>query len=128
MQMKDTRLCNAAAMSASNDPALAGIGFDPLSIIISLLLPFVQNLFNNCFVTPPTPATTKRELQAAYDDGNGEYDRSVGAPVARHAKRIAHQQHHNIDNEQARAIAVHMLDNVRTADDEVVGEAMAAAA
>jgi hypothetical protein len=134
--MKSTRLCTAAATAASEDPALAGIGFDPISVIISLLLPVIQNLFKGCFPADnhPTPATTKEELAQSYHGesspgaNDGEYDRSVAAPVARHAKHIAHSKHQNITKDQARAIAIHTLDNVRLGGDDVVQEAMSASA
>lgn len=139
MNMKSTRLCRASAEDASNDPVLSGIGFDPISLIISLLLPIIQQLFTNCFPGPdPTPASTKEHLVASYSGesspgaNDGQYDHGTLAPATRHAMHIAkqhgHTHHNKLTQEQAQAIAIHTLDNIRNSDDDIVQEAMSASA
>ncbi len=128
MDMKSTRLCQSASSESANDPALSGLGFDWISLITSLLLPILQNLFQGCFppADPPSPAATKEHLQEAYNDG--EYDHSTLAPAVRHAMRVAkqHGHHHHLTKDQAKALAIHTLDAIRTSDDDVVQEAMSA--
>lgn len=135
MDLRGTRLVQQAATAAAAQPELAGIPFDPISLIISLVAPFLSGLFTNCLNPTPTPtpapltsAQVKSKLQGAYDQNSGQYSLEVQMPVVTHTMQVARQQGGPVRRRQARVIAIAMLDATRTADDDVVGECLAACA
>ena len=120
--MQPTRLCSAAATAAAFSPAL--VGFDPMTILtlITTLLPVFSNLFTTCFGPKPTPASVKEHLSAVYDGTS--YDNGTLRVATRKAMVNSRQHGHKISQDQAQALAVATLDQLRTADDDVLQEAI----
>ena len=131
MRVQDTQLVQKTTALCAAHPMLAGISFDPISMILSLLAPWLTSLVSNCFnpdpsptPTPPTPADVKARLVESYK--NGQYSLDVQAPTVTHAMHLARDQGNKIKRYQARVIAIQLLDQTRTADASTVGECLMA--
>jgi hypothetical protein len=132
MEVRNTRLVQQTTTAAMAQPELAGIPFDPISLIISLVAPFLSGLFTNCQNPTPTPTPTKLtptqvKLRLQKEYYNGQYSLAVQMPVVTHTMQVARQTSQGrIKRKQARVIAIATLDAARTADDDTLGECLMA--
>jgi hypothetical protein len=91
--------------------------FDPITLltIITTLLPMI---FQGCKREEPSPARLKRHAEKAWKarrGTNGEYARHTVNNLAGKAKVAARESGQELDDEQARDIAISALDRARKA-------------
>jgi len=121
--MQTCRLTSSIAEDAAPQ-----VGLDPASIItiISALLPVLSNLMSLCGGKKPTTPTEYREfLTAKYDGG---YPAGVLNPAIRETMRASRNSGNRLRRHDAETLATETLDQLRTAPDDVLQEAITACA
>jgi hypothetical protein len=110
---------NLFEAAAQNCVSAFPVGFD--FTIITQIITALVGIFQGC-MKPPTPAAARQHVQESYL--NGHYDHGTLRIATHQAMRAAHQAKTRISKEEATAVAIASLDQIRTSDDATIQAAM----
>lgn len=120
------RLSVSVGENAAKDPRLVGVLPTWITALVNLLLPGIAGLFP-CLGPNPPAAEVQDHLEAAHGEGLTYSENAVG-PLWHEARRHSRKSGNPISILQARAIAENTLETARTADVDVLQEALSSTA